>query len=410
MAATTLSADPAIRALQDRSDITDVLYRYASTIDRFDLAGLRAVLADDVWAQYGNADPVAGGDAVAELDRRGDRDVVWQHHLLSVYHVEVDGDRAERARLPHVAPGVRGRSGHGEAARRPLPQRAAPRARRLEDQQARARDPVGRGEGGRRRLSRARSAAAGLRSDATMRAAAAVRPRRASRCATGSWAPPTGAGWSRTGCRCPTTPSTGAAGRPAARRCSRSAGTVTAPESTWRRRITTEAWRPEAVPGMAARAEAIRAEGAVAACQLVHLGRETTGAEHVVPPGRAVGGALAARADAAAAADRRRARRDRRGLPRLGGQRRRRRASRSSSCTPRTATCSPSSCRRDEPPAGRGRRPSVGARRPHRATRSGVGARGRSSASGSRSTAARRRADLDGLRELLPLSTRSPTT
>jgi 2,4-dienoyl-CoA reductase (NADPH2) len=56
-------------------------------------------------------------------------------------------------------------------------------------------------------------------------------------------------------------------------------GTVTAPESTWRRRIVTEAWREEAIPGMALRAEAIRSEGAVAACQLVHLGRETTGAE-----------------------------------------------------------------------------------------------------------------------------------
>src|SRR6185369_6675539 len=64
-------------------------------------------------------------------------------------------------------------------------------------------------------------------------------------------------------------------------------GTVTAPESTWRRRITTEAWRPEARAGMAARAEAIRVEGAIAACQLVHLGRETTGAEtwyHPVAP------------------------------------------------------------------------------------------------------------------------------
>jgi 2,4-dienoyl-CoA reductase-like NADH-dependent reductase (Old Yellow Enzyme family) len=64
-------------------------------------------------------------------------------------------------------------------------------------------------------------------------------------------------------------------------------GTVVAAESTWRRRITTEAWRPEAQPGMAARAEAIRAEGAIAACQLVHLGRETTGAElwfHPVAP------------------------------------------------------------------------------------------------------------------------------
>jgi 2,4-dienoyl-CoA reductase (NADPH2) len=67
-------------------------------------------------------------------------------------------------------------------------------------------------------------------------------------------------------------------------------GTVVAPESTWRRRITTEAWRPEAVAGMAARAEGIRAEGAVAACQLVHLGRETTGAEqwfHPVAPSAA---------------------------------------------------------------------------------------------------------------------------
>src|SRR6516164_9227980 len=56
-------------------------------------------------------------------------------------------------------------------------------------------------------------------------------------------------------------------------------GTVTAPESTWRRRIVSEAWREEAIPGMALRAQAIRSEGAIAACQLVHLGRETTGAE-----------------------------------------------------------------------------------------------------------------------------------
>src|SRR5207302_8225795 len=42
-------------------------------------------------------------------------------------------------------------------------------------------------------------------------------------------------------------------------------GTVTAPESTWRRRIVSEAWREEALPGMALRADAIRSEGAVAA-------------------------------------------------------------------------------------------------------------------------------------------------
>jgi 2,4-dienoyl-CoA reductase (NADPH2) len=64
-------------------------------------------------------------------------------------------------------------------------------------------------------------------------------------------------------------------------------GTVTAPESTWRRRNTSEAWRPETVPGFAARAEAIRSEGAVAAAQIVHLGRETLGLDtwyHPVGP------------------------------------------------------------------------------------------------------------------------------
>jgi len=102
MAATTVSADPAVRALQDRMDVTDVLYRYASTIDRFDAAGLRSVLADDVWAQYGNADPVSGGDAVAGWIGEATANVVWQHHLLSVYHVEVEGDLA-RALVYHTS-------------------------------------------------------------------------------------------------------------------------------------------------------------------------------------------------------------------------------------------------------------------------------------------------------------------
>ena len=56
-------------------------------------------------------------------------------------------------------------------------------------------------------------------------------------------------------------------------------GTTTAPESTWRRRIVTEAWRADGIPGLTLRAEAIRSEGAIAALQIVHLGRETTGAE-----------------------------------------------------------------------------------------------------------------------------------
>jgi ketosteroid isomerase-like protein len=91
---TAQAVDPALRAIQDRLDITDVLYRYASTIDRFDWDGVRSTLADDLVAQYGNADPVLGGDAVAAWIAEFCDDVVWQHHFLSVYHVEVDGDHA----------------------------------------------------------------------------------------------------------------------------------------------------------------------------------------------------------------------------------------------------------------------------------------------------------------------------
>ncbi|MBM3676631.1 MAG: FAD-binding protein [Actinobacteria bacterium] len=54
-------------------------------------------------------------------------------------------------------------------------------------------------------------------------------------------------------------------------------GTVVAPESTYRGRTRTEAYRREAIPGLRARAEAILAGGAVAIQQLLHLGRETTG-------------------------------------------------------------------------------------------------------------------------------------
>src|SRR4051794_25459217 len=92
---TSPTVDPALGAIQDRLDITDVLYRYASTIDRFDWDGLRSTLADDLVGQYGNADPVEGGDAVAAWIAGFCDDVVWQHHFLSVYHVEVDGDHAK---------------------------------------------------------------------------------------------------------------------------------------------------------------------------------------------------------------------------------------------------------------------------------------------------------------------------
>jgi SnoaL-like domain len=83
-----------LQALQDRLDIADVLYRYSSSVDSFDRDGIRSVLADDIWAQYGNSEPVSGGDALADWITQATATAIWQHHLLNVYQVKVDGDRA----------------------------------------------------------------------------------------------------------------------------------------------------------------------------------------------------------------------------------------------------------------------------------------------------------------------------
>jgi 2,4-dienoyl-CoA reductase (NADPH2) len=61
-------------------------------------------------------------------------------------------------------------------------------------------------------------------------------------------------------------------------------GTVTAPESAPRRGNILEAWRPGAVEPLRRRVAAIHTEGGVAVCQLVHLGRETLGAESSFSP------------------------------------------------------------------------------------------------------------------------------
>lgn len=73
--------------LLDRHDVEDVLLRYASSIDRKDYATLRTVFADDARGQYGDF-VVEGADAlVAWIESKG-AERVWQHHLMSVYHVD----------------------------------------------------------------------------------------------------------------------------------------------------------------------------------------------------------------------------------------------------------------------------------------------------------------------------------
>ena len=110
----------------DRADATDTLYRYCSTIDRRDMVGLRATMADDIRARYGNADWIEGADDLVKWIDSASADTLWQHHLISVYHVDIDGDRAACPQLPHLASAVRQRSRDGAGHHRQVPRPSGP--------------------------------------------------------------------------------------------------------------------------------------------------------------------------------------------------------------------------------------------------------------------------------------------
>ncbi len=86
--------DPVVQGIVDRQAITDTLYRYASAIDVKDYASVRSLFADDATARYGERDPIVGADRIVAWIEDNSRDQVWQHHLLSVYQVDIDGDNA----------------------------------------------------------------------------------------------------------------------------------------------------------------------------------------------------------------------------------------------------------------------------------------------------------------------------
>jgi ketosteroid isomerase-like protein len=84
----------ALQELIDRQQITDVLLRYASSIDLKDHETLRATLTDDSVAEYPPSDPIVGGDAITAWITQMTEGSKWQHHFLNVYHVDIDGDEA----------------------------------------------------------------------------------------------------------------------------------------------------------------------------------------------------------------------------------------------------------------------------------------------------------------------------
>jgi len=77
--------------LEIRRTLTD----YAAMVDARDFDRLRCTFADDVCVNYHNGRTiVTGGDEVVDYIRTNTSHLLWQHHNVSVYGVDVDGDAA----------------------------------------------------------------------------------------------------------------------------------------------------------------------------------------------------------------------------------------------------------------------------------------------------------------------------
>ena len=83
-----------LQKLVDRQDVEETIYRYASAIDQKDYATLRTTLADDVVAQYAGAPEIHGADTLVKWIDEMSVDQAFQHHMLNVFHVDIDGDEA----------------------------------------------------------------------------------------------------------------------------------------------------------------------------------------------------------------------------------------------------------------------------------------------------------------------------
>jgi 3-phenylpropionate/cinnamic acid dioxygenase small subunit len=83
-----------LQELVDFHRVSQVLYGYASSVDRKDWATLRTLFVDDAKGKYGDYPELEGADAIVDFVAKTSEKRSWLHHLLSVYHVEVAGDEA----------------------------------------------------------------------------------------------------------------------------------------------------------------------------------------------------------------------------------------------------------------------------------------------------------------------------
>jgi ketosteroid isomerase-like protein len=80
-----------LRQLIDRQQISDVLYRYASSVDDKDFATLRSLFTDDAHGVYATVADITGADEIIKWIDGMTAGKSWQHHKLTVYHIDFTG-------------------------------------------------------------------------------------------------------------------------------------------------------------------------------------------------------------------------------------------------------------------------------------------------------------------------------
>ena len=80
---------------EDRQDISDVLLRYATGIDRRDWTLFRAIFTEDCELDYGEIGSFKGADAVTEFMQKAHELAGHTMHRLTNQVITVNGDSAQ---------------------------------------------------------------------------------------------------------------------------------------------------------------------------------------------------------------------------------------------------------------------------------------------------------------------------
>lgn len=87
---------------EDKAQISEVLIRYATGIDRRDWELFRSIWADDAVSDYGRGFRFHGPDEVTEYMIETHRPMGATQHRMTNMVIEVDGDRATARTYAHV--------------------------------------------------------------------------------------------------------------------------------------------------------------------------------------------------------------------------------------------------------------------------------------------------------------------